>query len=295
MAEGYTIVRLANGTFSVRSLAESETFHPGIGPVAEAEALYAVQLELGHRAVAAEGGFVIWDVGLGAAANAVTSIRHIAGHVAKAAREFITEVRLASFDRTTRALEFALGHREELSYLCGFESALKELIACGTATIEAGKLRVVWTLHRGEFPLLLAEASTRDVPAPQAILFDPHSPRKNPEMWTVALFENLLARVDDLHPCVLANFTRSTMARTAMLLGGWFVGAGRSSGMKEETTIAASHRGLLKEPLDQRWLERARRSDSAEPLREAVYSQSRLSEENWQRLCAHPQFAPLGT
>ncbi|MEN9778327.1 MAG: hypothetical protein RJB04_2082, partial [Verrucomicrobiota bacterium] len=36
MEFAYSLVQLANGTTSIRSLAEGETFHPVIGPVAEA-------------------------------------------------------------------------------------------------------------------------------------------------------------------------------------------------------------------------------------------------------------------
>ena len=42
----YKIVKLAHGGHSVQSLAHQETFHPVIGPVAEAEALYVRQLRL---------------------------------------------------------------------------------------------------------------------------------------------------------------------------------------------------------------------------------------------------------
>jgi hypothetical protein len=75
MQTGYRLVRLRNGACSVRSLAEDETFHPGIGPAAEAEALYVRQLRLPERVRETGGEFIIWDVGLGAAANALTAIR----------------------------------------------------------------------------------------------------------------------------------------------------------------------------------------------------------------------------
>ena len=61
----HRIVTLANGTRSVHSRDHSETFHPVIGPVAEAEALYVRQLKLPERVAAAQDEFVIWDVGLG--------------------------------------------------------------------------------------------------------------------------------------------------------------------------------------------------------------------------------------
>src|SRR5207342_2580415 len=43
---GYELVRLANGSYSLHSLDYRETFHPVIGPVAEAEVLYLKQLRL---------------------------------------------------------------------------------------------------------------------------------------------------------------------------------------------------------------------------------------------------------
>ena len=78
--------------------------------------------------------------------------------------------------------------------------------------------------------------------------------------------------------------------RVTWLLAGFFVGVGHATGEKEETTLAANTLALLDEPLDHKWLARARRSTSAEPLHEAKYRQAPLSEETWARLQAHPQF-----
>lgn len=39
------------------------------------------------------------------------------------------------------------------------------------------------------------------------------------------------------------------------------------------------------------WLERARRSDSAEPMTESVYRKAPLTALSWEKLQAHPQFA----
>ena len=74
-SSSYRLVKLANGSYSIHSLNEDETFHPVIGPVAEAEALYVRQLALATRLKQHEREFVIWDVGLGAAANPLTVLR----------------------------------------------------------------------------------------------------------------------------------------------------------------------------------------------------------------------------
>jgi len=46
---------------------------------------------------------------------------------------------------------------------------------------------------------------------------------------------------------------------------------------------------LVAEPLDRRWLERARRSSSAEPMWEPAYRQAPLSPATLERLLKHPQ------
>jgi hypothetical protein len=295
---GYSLVYLRNGACSIRSLAEAETFHPVIGPVMEAEALYVRQLHLPERVRETSGEFVIWDVGLGAAANALTAIRLI--------RESLkgkpAQLRLISFDHTSDAAAFALEHGAELGYVAGYESALAELVKNHSAKFSDGLLEVEWTLEPGDFPAWLKSWSSsfslsasdtlkRELqPAPHAILFDPYSPKKNPAMWTVPLFADLFRRLDPQRPCALATYTRSTMARVTMLLGGFFAGVGHPSGLKEETTMAANRLDLLDEPLDRRWLERAKSSHSAEPLSGPGYRQAPLSPETWERLRQHPQF-----
>ncbi len=91
-------------------------------------------------------------------------------------------------------------------------------------------------------------------------------------------------------PCALTTYSRSTLIRATLLLAGFFVGVGHATGMKEETTIAANTLDLVAEPLDARWLERAARSDSAEPLRAPAYSRAPLASETLAALEKHPSF-----
>lgn len=280
-AGGYELVQLKNGTWSVRSVAEGETFHPVIGPVAEAEALYVRQLRLAERFAAATGEFVVWDVGLGAAANVLTALRALAGGTGT--------LRVVSFDHTLEPLRFALGGAAQLGFLDGFEAPITELLARGSVRFELGVVKVHWETHLGDFPTLLASAAATAWPAPHAILFDAYSPARNAAMWTRPLFARLRELAGE--SCALATYSRATILRTTLLLAGWFVGAGHATGEKEETTIASTRLDLLAEPLPAAWLERVRRSTSAEPLEQAEYRQAPLSAPNWERLNRHPQFA----
>jgi tRNA U34 5-methylaminomethyl-2-thiouridine-forming methyltransferase MnmC len=282
--EGYRVVRLANGTTSIHSDVEDETFHPVIGPAAEARALYVDQLRLAERIGRHEGEFVIWDVGLGAGANVLT--------VFEATRHLPGVLRVASFDRTPAPLEFALANAAELGYVQAYQAQAAELLKNGRVEFQEGPRRVVWEFHLGDFPTLISDARPGDYPAPHAILFDAFSPAKNPAMWTGPLFARLHQLLDPQRPCAMPTYSRSTMLRVALLLAGFYVGAGHATGEKEETTIAANALELLETPLPSAWLRRARYSRSAEPLWEPAYRQAPISEESWKRLLEHPQFNP---
>jgi tRNA U34 5-methylaminomethyl-2-thiouridine-forming methyltransferase MnmC len=279
----YQLVRLASGAHSLHSLEYGETFHPVIGPVAEAEALYVNQLRLRERLQNHPGEFVIWDVGLGAAANALTVLR--------ATRDLATPVRLVSFDCTMEPVEFALQHAAALGYFTDYETHTRTVLEKRACQFTDGARPVNWQFHLGDFPTLLTEPVAQSWPKPHAILFDAFSPAKNPTMWTLPLFQKVFARLDPQRPCALPTYSRSTIMRVTLLLAGFYVGVGHATGEKEETTIAANSLSLLAEPLDLKWLDRARRSHSAEPMREPVYKIAPLSPESWEKLQAHPQFA----
>ncbi|MGD0816127.1 MAG: MnmC family methyltransferase [Verrucomicrobiota bacterium] len=277
----YQLVRLANGTCSIHSIAEGETFHPVVGPAAEAQALYVNQLKLRERVRAQAGEFVIWDVGLGAAANVLTALR--------ATSDLPCSLHVISFDRTIAPLQFALRHAAELGYLAHYESAVQSLLETGRADFKHEQQSVTWRLCMGDFPQFLRRPGP--APAPHAIMFDAFSPAKNPEMWTAPLFSDLFRALDPGRPCAMPTYSRSTMLRVTLLLAGFYVGIGHATGEKEETTIAANTLDLIDEPLPAAWLRRARLSKSAEPLWEPVYRQARISPETWEKLRRHPQFA----
>ena len=279
---GYRIVRLATGGCCVHSLAFDETFHPGIGPAAEAEALYVRQVRLIERARQHTGEFVIWDVGLGAAANALAVLR--------ATREVPCAIRLISFDSTLEPLEFALQNREALGYFHGYESPLDCLLRKHRISFKCGPQDVQWELRLSDFPTLLTQPGAAELPKPHLVMFDPCSPAKNPAMWTQPVFDNLFGLLDSNRLCALASSSRSTLVRVTLLLAGFFVGVGHAIGDKEETTLASNTRDAIGELLDSAWLQKARRSSSAEPLASPVYRQAPLSPESWEKLRSHPQF-----
>ncbi len=283
----YKLVRIAEDVHSIHSLEHGETFHPVIGPEAEAEALYVKQLRLRERLPKHSGDFVIWDVGLGAAANALTVLR--------STRDIPCSIRLISFEHTLDPLRFTLQHVNELKYPTGYEASMQTLLEKHDVKFTNGVQQVHWSLKLGDFPTLLptlhgASSPSEKIPAPHAILFDPFSPAKNPAMWTPPVFENLFKCLTPDHPCALATYSRSTFIRVSLLLGGFYVGVGHPTGEKEETTGASNTLDLLDEPLDLKWLWRILKSGSAEPMWDGIYRQSALKAETWEKLKKHRQF-----
>lgn len=271
----FEIVTVASGARSLRSREHGETFHPVVGPMTEARALHVEQQRLVERAHATTGEFVIWDVGLGAAANAIAVIEGF--------RDFSgdAQVELHSFDETTTPLTFALTHAETLGYVAPHQHAIAQLLDQGKT--QDGAVR--WHLHHGDFRKLLHQA-----PAPHAMLYDPYSPRANPELWTLEHFTTVFNRLDPRHSCLWSNYTRSTAVRVTLLLAGFFVGRGAATGEKEETTLASNDLLLIPAPLDRAWLQRAARSTRAAPLRSGGEG-GPISATDFARLTAHPQFA----
>jgi tRNA U34 5-methylaminomethyl-2-thiouridine-forming methyltransferase MnmC len=208
----------------------------------------------------------------------------------RAAEELPCSIHLVSFDHTLEPLQFAMQHVGELGYLRGYESELGELIIKRQVSFTRGKQKVRWDVHVADFPALVSSVAASALAKPHAIMFDAFSPAKNPAMWTLPLFTNLYQLLDPGRPCALPTYSRSTMLRVTLLLAGFFVGVGHATGEKDETTLAANCRDLVSERLDLKWLERARRSTSAEPMREAVYRQTPLAGETWEKLRGHPQF-----
>ena len=271
---GFDLVHLKSGQQSVRCRTHGETMHVGTGPSTEAAELHICQQRIVERAQAHAGGpFVIWDVGLGPAGNALTAL--------DALRSISTPVEIHSFEIDTAVLEFALGHADALGYMAGWEPAIEALLANG---VSQPLPHVRWKLHRGDYL-----AQLRNAPSAAAIFHDPYSPARNPGMWSLEVFRAARERVSE-GECLLTNYTRSTAVRVTLALAGWAVGFGVATGDKDQTTIAASRVDLLERPLDGAWLRRVRASTNAAPFRGGHYAPGPIAEADFTALQALPQF-----
>jgi queuine tRNA-ribosyltransferase len=237
----HEVVRTSGGALAIRSLEAGEVMHPGVGPLAEAEALYVRQSRLAERLRA--GPVVLFDIGLGAGSNALAARAQ--------AERWAGQLELVSFERDLGALALALEHGPAF----GFEG---ESALAARALIERGSHETPhtrWRLERGD----LLEALARQTKPADIVFWDPFSPRVNPTLWTAAAFA--LARERAAARATLFTYSASTAVRVAMLLGGWAVGVGEAIGEKRQTTAAAAQVSDLARPLARSWLQRLSRPD----------------------------------
>ncbi len=248
------VVTLPGGARAIKDRASGQVMHCGTGPSVEPGEIYVTPSRLEARLGEGGEGLVLFDVGLGAASNALAAWR-----VSEGAPPGSRKLEIVSFDHDLLPLELALLPENAESFGLAdpaAQAAARALFAVGRFETA----RTVWRLALGDFPQCLAlEGQARA----DIVFWDLYSARTNPVLWTVTMFAQLRRACRD--GATLHTTSASTSARTAMLLGGFAVGRSVGTGNRDETTIASTHHQTLTAPLDARWLQRLGRSSAAFP------------------------------
>jgi queuine tRNA-ribosyltransferase len=265
----FEIVLTSLGVPAVRDTVVGEVMHPVIGPAVEAERLYVAQSRLRERLAAPGPRLVLFDVGLGAGSNALAALA-----AAENAPPGGRALELVSFEADPRALALAVS--DEGAARLGLAPAARDAARALLASGRHESPRALWRLVPGD----LRETLPREAARADVVFWDPFSPKANPDLWTHAAFAALRARCGE--GATVFTYSTATATRAALLLAGFFVGAGDPSGPKEETTAAATDPALLARPLDLRWLARLERSSAPFP--------PDAPADALERVRAHPQF-----
>jgi queuine tRNA-ribosyltransferase len=281
----YEVHQSPRGFSGIRHVASGEVMHSVNCPQEEANRLYVDQSQVSVRLQSAEPEareLVIWDVGLGAAFNAMAVVtcfeRAAVQDVAPARRS----LRLVSFERDLDSLRLAAKDPVRFPHLR--HPAPFHILRHGRWEHPSGRL--MWELCSGDFLNLFASAASPDL-----IFFDPFSLKTNAECWTIGTFSRLLACCPPTGT-ELYTYSAATSVRAALLASGFFVAAGVGTGPKSDTTIAFSREACARRHpsaprlLGKEWLARWRRSESQFPRGMPVDEQGRFSE----RIENHPQF-----
>lgn len=300
----YCLKKMKNGAFCVHDTAYGETMHPGGGPWEEANRLYVNGGGLpallaggggtgtaggggttaagagGRRAAGAPGEVVVFDVGLGAAANALAAVKCHQQRLRDGMP--VRPMRLVSFENEPSGAEFAMEEAAALGYPAGYEDALDELLERGVVELPGG-LR--WELRLGDFTQLVAEEPARA----DLIFFDPFSPASNPEMWSLPSLEGLYRCRRPGAETRLVTYSSAFGVRAGLLAAGFFVGEGPRPGERGATTLAATSLSALSalcDPLTPAWLARWRKNPQPWPPMTPPEQRPKLR----QALLEHPQW-----
>lgn len=258
------VVTTRGGARAVLDRETGEVMHPVVGPLVESLRLYVVPSRLAERlAEDASEPLVLFDVGLGAGSNALAAWR-----LSEARSTDTRRLTIVSFDRSLDALALALEHAADFALDGAAGEAARALLAHGAHETA----HTSWRFHAGELPGALSAEPDESV---DIVYWDPFSPRANPELWTLGAFR-ALRRVCRAG-CTVHTYGGATATRSALLLAGFAVGLGEAIGDEKRGTCAAVSAANLTTPLDQRWLERVRRSTAPLPTDAPLDALARLA------------------
>ncbi len=259
-----------NPLWSIRHSVSGETMHPGADPMIEARSLYLDQSDLLNKLSKLNESeeLVLWDVGLGAAFNAMAVVEALENF------SFKGRLRMISFECDMDALRLALCHPLGFPHL---KHGAPHTVLDG-AIYQTENLS--WELLEGDFLEQMSKA-----PTPDLIFFDPFSSKTDTPLWELESFQKIFEQIK-AKPCVLFNYTASTVVRARLLLAGFFVAKGKATPPKEETSLALNFHSKDFTLLGQDWFEKLLRSTAQNEISPSV--EWSLIET---QLRKHPQFS----
>ena len=284
----YEVHFAPQGFASIRQISSGEIMHSRTPPMEEAQRLYIEQSDLAARLrispeenAETAAPLVIWDVGLGAAANAMSAILC---YEALAAAEPVRPMHIISFENDLDPLKLAFLHNREFTYLR--HNAIGGILAVGKwQSPQHAGLR--WTLMQGDF---LASIPASPAP-PDVIFFDMFSSKTDAGQWTLGAFRKVFAACEG-RAVEIFTYTCSTPVRAALLAAGFHVAKGLSTVDKLDTTVALTREAirapLRYELLAQDWLGRWTRSAAKFPAdlprdQQPAFEQARLTRRSRKR------------
>jgi queuine tRNA-ribosyltransferase len=255
-------------------------------PSDEAQKLYVDQSCLATRLLRTESDaeeWVIWDVGLGAASNAMAAIACFEQTLATHGTVALRPLRIVSFECDLDPLRLALREPGKFPHIR--HGAPHEVLKHGHWAHASGLLH--WNLHKGDFLKFIETSHVPDV-----IFFDPFSAKTDTGLWTAGVFTRIAAHCSP-KSAELYTYSAATAVRVALLTAGFFVAEGTGTGPKAATTAAFTRAsGVRHHPqpprlLDAEWLARWHRSSSKFPS--GLTAEEKVLFEK--RIESHPQFA----
>jgi queuine tRNA-ribosyltransferase len=246
----HTVVQLKNGEFTLKNTSHGEIMHSTIGPSIEAQTLYIDQSGLSER-LKQKKTTCIYDLGLGAGSNALAAFQ--------CALKNRGEITIYSFENEIGGFESAVNEYDKFPFFTDLLDFSKKLLSHKEAYLEKNGAKLTWKLYLGDFN----ETYNKTEKTADLIFFDFYSPKVTSNLWTPEVFLKCKSFCNE--NTELYTYSASTAVRVALLLAGFYVGHGFSTGAKAETTVAAITKKNLEKPLDLHFIEKLKRSSNPFP------------------------------
>ena len=208
-----------DGSWTLYSREYEETYHSRSGAIEESEKKFIQPCRIESLA-RSEKKLRILDVCFGLGYNAL-----FAWHTVKTINPLL-ELEIVSLEKDEALLE-GLGALSLPSPLSEYQSLLGDLVECGSYRDGTRLIR----LEIGEATEMLNKMAGKF----QAVFWDPFSPPKNPEMWTLAMFENVRSIMEP--KTILATYSANQRMRKGMQLAGLKIGLVPAVGRKKGGTL----------------------------------------------------------
>jgi chorismate dehydratase len=250
----YTLVKTGDGTLTLYSPDYDEHMHTLSGAYEEAllkhvypSGILEVRLKQIH----------VLDVGFGLGYNILALISECAK------KNYDGSIKIVSFEKERNRFLQALNRISFNDERDETYSLIKKAYVHGMAH----KKNVYITVIFGD-----ARKAVRDISTPlfDAVFFDPFSPSKNPELWTVDFFKEIYRLIKNTG--VLTTYSSALQIRKALIDAGFVIGRGPSVGGKREGTLASKTTCI--KPFDADELLALRSNSLAVPYRDCRLSDS---------------------
>ncbi len=271
------------GHANIKQLSSGEIMHSVSDPTEEARQLYIEQPDLARSLRNfSEKPFVIWDVGLGGASNAMAALSCWEALYDQALKEAeepnLRPLQIVSFEKDLDPLRLTIRNADRFPHIR--HKAPARLLADHRWVHASEKFE--WQLHEGDFLGLF-----ENTPAPDLIFYDPFSFKVDSPLWSIETFRRILACAKkNPSQTELITYSGSTAVRATLLAAGFHVAAGIGIGPRAETTRAYAQKPSQIQLLGAEWIARWMRSQARTPP--GLTPDEVQSFES--TLLSHPQF-----
>lgn len=238
---GHILTLLTDGSTTLTETRHGQAMHSKLGAWREACSVYAEASGISAQTRPQ----VLWDVGMGTAANALAAYENST-----------CPLEIWSFENDLDGIRTALRHAKQFPWLLRHQALVNELLGKGSAALPGGRGR--WHLCEGDFHATHAQA-----PGPTLIFWDFYSPSVVPHLWSLETFQTLKRRCQP--ETLWISYAAATPVRAALLLAGFQVGRGPGTSAKAETTWASPSAECLPHLLGKDWLGKIDRSSRPLP------------------------------